>query len=381
LAIHCEDQSQIRLINVISLTGQEKELEYLKLLLSQEGFKHREIYFYDIEILSAKAVDLLSYYIKSTELKIYVQKRYLRDYLIKLGIYTTLIQNTQKSNQEIIDLINKNIRLYFLWDDVLPLLENVYHQFGYDFRNYKPDSITRRVNSHVYKEKNMTLKEFTQYSMTNEEALNEILSALTVKTTEFFRDAQVYETLRNRTLNYLNSYASIKIWCAGCSTGEEAYSIAVLLEEVGLLEKSLIYATDLSFNNIQQAKNGLYSTEEIEKGVKNHIDSGGRGNFRSCFTDHGTYAEIKSKYKDHILFFQHSLVESGIVNEFQLILCRNVLMYFNNQLQEKTLKLLYESLDRSGFLVLGKSEGILSNDGCRYFIESDAKNRIYKKKS
>ena len=554
MAIHYEDKDLKRYINVISFTGLERELEHLKLLLSQEGFKRYEIYFYDTEVLSAKTIEILAHYMSLLEVKVYVHKKFLCDYLNKLGISATRIQNTQKLSKgkeiraialggstdsldkifeitekvilaevaifvvqhiredtrnlladllkgrtrytvvspaenmpveigtiyvapsgahmvvrkgmisllhgepenyarpsidvlfealsaeykeglltillcgygsdgvkalttvrknggqvivedpsecgakdlvlnalkqeryrmmkvvEMIDYINKNIRQALIWEDVKPLLESVSRRTGYDFSHYQSDSMIRRVNSYVYKEKNMTLKEFNQEVMENEEGVHEILSGLTVKTTEFYRDGQVYEILRNKILNYLNSYQSIKIWCAGCSTGEEAYSIAMLLEEVGLLEKSLIYATDLGFNNILQAKNGLYVTEELKKANKNYDASGGTNNFLNCFIHRGTYSEIKSQYKDHILFFQHSLVDSGVLNEFQLIVCRNVLMYFNNELQEKTLQLFSESLDISGFLVLGKSEGILTNGGAGYFIERDAKNRIYKRK-
>ena len=157
----------------------------------------------------------------------------------------------------------------------------------------------------------------------------------------------------------MNSYSSIKIWCAGCSTGEEAYSLAILLDEAGMLDKTLIYATDLSFNNIQEAKNGLFSVKEVENAGKNYMDSGGKGRLCDYFKSKGNYTEIKPKYKERIMFIQHSLVESGALNEFQLILCRNVIMYFKNDLQKKTLKLFNESLDRSGFLILGKSEGLI----------------------
>lgn len=381
MKIHFEDKGQTRLINVIAFTGQDRELEYLKSLLSQVGFKQREIYIYDTDVLPAKAIYLIVHFMALLEIQVFIHKKYLQDYLIMLGIYTTLIQDTQKNELKIVDNIKENIKCNFISEDVKLILENIYNQYGYDFRSYQSDSITRRICSYVYKEKKITLKEFTQDTIEKKEGIHEILSGLTVKTTEFFRDGQVYKILRNKILNYLNSYTSIKIWCAGCSTGEEAYSIAIILEEAGMLEKSLIYATDLSFNSIQRAKNGLYNSKEIKEADKAYIDSGGRSSLQNCFMNHGSFSEIKSQYKERVLFFQHSLVDSGVLNEFQLIFCRNVLMYFNNHLQKKTLKLLQESLDISGFLFLGKSEGILVNGGSKYFIESDAKNKIYRRKS
>lgn len=282
--------------------------------------------------------------------------------------------------EKIIEYINSRIADTIDWEAVIPDLESIYERYGYDFRNYHQISILRRISSYIFKEKEMTLQEWMQNIKENRESASELLSGLTVRTTEFFRDGKVYAAIRETILPYLDSYPSIKIWCAGCSTGEEAYSIAILLDEAGMLDKSLVYATDLSFNSIRQAQNGLYCQEEIEKGMKNFHEFEGKGSLGNCFSLQNTYYEIKDRYKEHVLFFQHSLVGSGVINEFQLILCRNVLMYFNQELQSSTLGLFYESMDRSGFLVLGKSEGVHALLRHAGFNEIDSKNKIYKRR-
>jgi chemotaxis protein methyltransferase CheR len=388
LSIHFEDKENIRHINVIAMTSQKNEIGCLELLLSKESFRHHEIYFYDTDILSAKVVELIAHNLERKNVKVYVQKKCLHDYLIRLGVFTTLIKNfhfnKKKEQDHSFEIVgsteNKRVGEMYIQENTTKLLELIYNKYGYDFKNYQSGSMIRRINAYLNKERQVAIGELTQKILKDEESVNELLSGLTVNTTEFFRNGDVYKHLRNKILPYLNSYASIKIWCAGCSTGQEAYSLAILLEEEGMLDKSFIYATDISFNNIQQAKNGLYSIEDIKKGIKNYLEAGGRNGLLNTYEEHGTYVEMKRRYMEHILFFQHSLVESGVINEFQLILCRNVLMYFNNVLQEKVLKLFCDSMDISGFLVLGKSEGILVNSGRGYFDEIDTKNKIYKRK-
>lgn len=373
MAVFFEDKGKVKHINVISFEG--KDIEYLTYLLEKECIACHEVYIYDTDILPAKAVEKLACHVENKKIKVIAQRRILRDYLSRLGVSSILL----KRNIKDIVKINTQIAETLEWEAVLPVLECIYEQYGYDFRSYQRDSIIRRISNYVFSEKDMTLKEWMQNLIENRESIGELLSGLTVNTTEFFRDGKVYEAVRNTILPQLNTYPSIKIWCAGCSTGEEAYSIAILLDEAGLLDKSLVYATDLSFSSIRQAQNGLYSKEAIKKGMKNYQESGGTGILDNCFLLHNTCLEIKERYKEHVLFFQHSLVESGVINEFQLIICRNVLIYFNHELQARTLSLFHESMDRSAFLVLGKSEGNHSLTGTAGFTEIDSKNKIYKK--
>lgn len=378
MPIYYEDKYNTRQITVMSFSDIDKDIDFLHNLIEDENIIKKEIYFFDLDVLHARVVDMIAFFVFTKKVIVYVQKKYLRNYLIKLGINCFLIR------EKYIDSISKqdeNIKGVdsITLEDVEPLLEEIFTRYGYDFRGYYKDSIHRRITNYLKTHRNFTLSDLTRSVIQKEENLNELLSGLIIGTTEFFRDGEVYRVLRSKILPYLNSFPSIKIWCAGCSTGEEAYSLAILLEEEGMLDKTFIYATDLSFNSIQLSKNAIYSFKEIKKASHNYIDSGGQSSLYNYFSDKGSYGEILDRYKDRILFFQHSLVNSGVINEFQLIFCRNVLMYFKNDLQSNTLKLFNDSLDRSGFLVIGKSEGIVNNTGVEYFKTYDSKNRIYRK--
>ena len=203
---------------------------------------------------------------------------------------------------------------------------------------------------------------------------------LSVNVTKFFRNPEVFRELKDKVFPYLNSFASIKIWCAGCSTGEEVYSLAILLDESGILNKTQIYATDINPYVVEEAKNGLYSKKILPDLTSKHTLSGGIEKLDKYFEFDYNYIKIKDYLKKNILFFQHSIVGSGILNEFQIIFCRNVLIYMNYKLQEKTLELFNNSLDISGFLVLGEKEDISINNGKKYFSEYDKKAKIYKRK-
>lgn len=381
MAIFSEIKGQTRHINIICFEA--KDMEPLMRLLEQDCFILCEIYIYDTEVLPEKVIGSLVCSMRNLKIKIHVQKTALLDYLVRLGIHAVLLQPDTNNidGGRILSVALTKVVGIIEWKDAKSLLESIYKNYGYDFSNYQQDSILRRISRYIFKEKYITLGELMQSVKENKESVSGLLSGLTVSTTEFFRDGKVYSAIRESILPYLNSYPSIKIWCAGCSTGEEAYSVAILLEEVGMLDKALIYATDLSFNSIQQANNGLYSKGDIQKGSKNYLTAGGKDSFEKCFSMCNSFGEIKGRYKKHVLFFQHSLVESGVINEFQLILCRNVLMYFNHELRCKIMNLFYESMDRSGFLILGKSEGIHISGKDKGFIVTDVNNKIYKRKS
>ncbi|MEI7662852.1 MAG: CheR family methyltransferase [Bacteroidota bacterium] len=195
--------------------------------------------------------------------------------------------------------------------------------------------------------------------------------------TEFFRNPLTFLAVREKVLTYLDSFPHIKIWSAGCSTGQEAVTLTILLDELGILHKSQIYASDINPFVVEEAQNGLYSLEMIENSRANYKLSGGTGDFDNYFTIKDGYAQIKDYLKDKILFFQHSLLNKGAFNEFHLVLCRNVLIYFDQNLQNSVLDLFFRSLDMNGFLVLGESESITSYPiGFQIF---DKTNKIFKK--
>jgi chemotaxis protein methyltransferase CheR len=203
-------------------------------------------------------------------------------------------------------------------------LDNIKCIYGYDFINYEKGYLKRRIE--------LTMKQ------------NSISSF------------EVFKTVREQILPYLESYPSIRVWCAGCSSGDEAYSVAIMLDELGLLHKSLVYATDFSSLLINEAQNGLFPRNDFTQFESNYITSGGQKELQAWFEFKDEFIEIKEHIKKKVLFFQHNLVTDTSINEFDLIFCRNVLIYFNKSLQTIVFNTIEDSLSRGGFLVLGESE-------------------------
>lgn len=281
---------------------------------------------------------------------------------------------------KIIAFLKENIPYSLPEDQDIDLfLQKVYIKYGYDYRDYEIESIRRRIKVAMIKANISDFKIFEIKVLDNSGIFEELFLELSINVTEFFRDHDTFQILREKVLPYLDSYTHIKIWCCGCSTGEEPYSLAILLEELGMLKKTLIYATDINPFVIEEAKNGLFSNDKILASQSNYIRSGGKSNFTKYFETKSGFAKINKTLRENILFFQHSLVGSGVLNEFQLILCRNVMIYFNDKMKDTVLKLFSDSLDMSGFLVLGKSEEIVTTDGKKNFNKYDKKNKIYKK--
>jgi chemotaxis protein methyltransferase CheR len=299
---------------------------------------------------------------------------YLPRSIIKSGVQSVL------SLDDIVMLLNRKTTNVFNEQYIKDVLEYIYEEYGFDFRNYQEESIKRRLNGLMNKFQLTTADALESQLKTDKEKVEDLIGAFSINTTEMFRDSEFFLVLKNKILPYLNSYPNIKIWCAGCSTGEEPYSLVILLNELGMLHKTQIYATDMNADIIDEAKNGIFSLDNFKKYHMNYLNAGGANTFDHYFIQTEQFFRIKNEYKEHILFFQHSLTSNGIINEFQLILCRNVLMYFNNFLQEKVLKTFYDSMGISSFLALGKSEGVLTNGGQAYFNTYDFKNKIYRKK-
>ncbi len=281
---------------------------------------------------------------------------------------------------QIVSFLSDNLEKFSLNDDeVRQLLSSIFNIYRYDFQNYSIDSIKRRIRLFMIKENLSTLGGLRDEVLSDADHFEDFLLDLTVNVTDFFRNPEVFRILKDKVFPYLNSYSRIKIWSAGCSTGMEAYSLAILLDESGILDKTQIYATDMNPYVIEEAKNGLYSKQNFDLFKSNYILSGGSNQFEKYFEIKTGYLKIKDYLKHNILFFQHSIVNSGILNEFQLIICRNVLIYFDNELQKKVLNLFQESLDICGFLVLGDKEDITINKGTEYFSVYDKNAKIYKK--
>ncbi|MCK5110258.1 MAG: hypothetical protein KAQ94_01970 [Arcobacteraceae bacterium] len=258
------------------------------------------------------------------------------------------------------------------------LIYNIYKVYGYDFRDYDKRSVTRRVELLRGELGIDTFSEFEELILNDVDTFELFFKKLSINVSEFFRDTEVFKQIREKIVSILGTYPHIRIWCAGCSQGQEPYSIAILLDEMGLLKRSIIYATDFNNMVLQQAQNGIFSKDSYKLDKENYIKSGGKKDFDNWFDINDNYVEVNSYIKDKVHFFQHNLVTDGEINEFHLVFCRNVLIYFNENLQNKVLKLIYTSLIRDGFLILGKSETVNLKDGFIKFNENE-NNKIFQK--
>ncbi|MCB2292724.1 protein-glutamate O-methyltransferase CheR [Clostridium algoriphilum] len=355
-----------------------KQVSELIELLSLQDMQNFNITFLGANVIPKIVVEKLFSFQEREKCSIFVLKRYLYSYLQNIGIKCKYIEKNftlkrlTENSSHIKKILNK--------EEVYSFLNELNITYGYDYTEYQIDSIMRRINITMIKEGIVSFSLFREQVLNNEIFFNNLFLDFSINTTEFFRDPKVFALIKTKILPYLNSYNHIKIWCAGCSNGKEVYSLAIMLKEAGILSKTQIYATDINPYVIEEAKNGMYSSITLDKDISNYRNAGGEKNFIEYFDINNSYIKVKEELKKNILFFQHSLLSNGTLNEFNLILCRNVFIYFNESLQEKMLKNYYNSLDNNGFLVLGKSEGILRNNGGKYFCKYDGILKVYKKK-
>ncbi|AXH09635.1 hypothetical protein CP960_03130 [Malaciobacter halophilus] len=257
-------------------------------------------------------------------------------------------------------------------------LDKIYEVYGYDYRGYNLEHIKRRIKLFYSTLKPKNFYEFEKKVLDNKNIFKDLFLNISVNVTTFYRNPEVFKILKENLLLKLDSFLDIKIWCAGCSSGEEPYSIAIFLKELGLLHKSLIYATDLNDIVLKNAKNGLYSMQNYKQFLKHYYQAGGSESFSKYFNHFENFVQVKDEIKQRILFFRHNLVEDKKINDFQLIFCRNVIIYFDKELKTDIFELFNQSLDSYGFLVLGESESL---DNHEKFITIDKSNRIYKRKT
>ena len=264
-------------------------------------------------------------------------------------------------------------------EEIEEILLLVNRTYGYDFTNYSRASMQRRIARFIDDARFKNFSEF-KFSLINDTSVFDyFLQRITVNVTEMFRDPQFYNAIRTLVLPVIASYPTIKIWHAGCSSGEEVFSMAILLHEAGLLKRSKIYGTDINPSNIEKAKKGILPLDVMKEYVANYIHSGGESDFASYYTARYNNAIIRKDLRDNIIFSQHNLVTDQVFNEFQLILCRNVMIYFNGQLQNRVIQLFYNSLSTFGFLALGIKESLLFSDLKNKFEIVSQQEKIFKR--
>lgn len=259
------------------------------------------------------------------------------------------------------------------------LLKEVKEAYGYDFTDYAEASFKRRILHFMMKRKIQTLEDLKLSLLGQEQLFEEFIRDISVTVTEMFRDPQFYIALREKVLPRLGTYPVIKIWIAGCATGEEVYSMAILMKEAGLLNRTIIYATDINQNSLQVAKNGIYHIEDMKRYTENYQKAGGRADFSSYYIAKYEHVIFDQSLCKNVIFSPHNLVTDKSFNEFQMIICRNVLIYFNQSLQNRVLNLFYSSLCPFGFLGLGNKESLLFTDKRSFFREIDMKEKIFMK--
>jgi chemotaxis protein methyltransferase CheR len=238
------------------------------------------------------------------------------------------------------------------------LLTGIARRWGYDFRDYAPASLRRRVRRAVRIEGVPSVPRLQERVLRDPEAFQRFISCLSVQVTGMFRDPQVFRALRESVLPMLRTYPYVRIWDAGCSTGEEAYSLAILLAEEGMLDKTRIYATDLADTLLQRARAGVMPLRDMRAHTAAYHRAGGRRDFSEYYSADHQHALLREDLRRAIVFSQHNLAHDGSFNEFQLILCRNVMIYFDQPLRERVHKLLYESLVTFGVLAVGVKESL-----------------------
>jgi chemotaxis protein methyltransferase CheR len=257
------------------------------------------------------------------------------------------------------------------------LIEAIYHLYHYDFRDYAQASLRRRLKGALVHMKCATLSQLQDRVVREPALFDALLDHLTVQVSEMFRDPSYFRAVRAHVVPLLRTYPSLKIWVAGCSAGEEAYSLAILLREEGLLARSLIYATDINPHMLERAEAGIYPIDRIAGFTVQHRESGAKSSLSDYYTAAYGRALFDKSLREHIVFSDHSLATDSVFAEVQLVSCRNVLIYFDRELQERALGVLRESLCRRGFLGLGSRESLRFSPHGPAFRELVPEERLY----
>jgi chemotaxis protein methyltransferase CheR len=260
------------------------------------------------------------------------------------------------------------------------LLEGINQRYSYDFRGYALASLRRRLWRRAHAEGVQSISGLQERVLHDPVVMEALLRDLSINVTEMFRDPGFYVSLRENVLPLLRTYPFIRIWNAGCSTGEETYSMAILLREAGLLDRARIYATDINDAVLEKARAGAFPLERMQQYTANYLKAGGRAAFSEYYVTRGDEAVFDPSLASKVVFAQHNLVSDSSFNEFNLIVCRNVMIYFGRSLQEEVFRLFVESLSRFGILALGRKESIKGTKIEPAFEELDAAEKVYRRR-
>ncbi|MFN0204010.1 MAG: CheR family methyltransferase [Bacteroidia bacterium] len=261
-------------------------------------------------------------------------------------------------------------------ETIIALIEKMY---GFDFSGYSRTSLQRRFLRLMHLTQCKTVEEFIELIHYQSIDKNTLINEITVNVTEMFRDPEVFQAMISHIFPYFASLSRFKIWSAGCSSGEEAYSLAILLEEARLRQNSLIYGTDIHSELLEKAKAGIYELAPLKLYSSNYQQAGGKYSLSNYYTAKYNSFKINAELQKNVVFAPHNLVSDYSFNEFQLILCRNVLIYFDKTLKNRALQLFIDSLAQGGYLVLGNKESLLFSPIMKKMEVIDAKARIYRK--
>jgi chemotaxis protein methyltransferase CheR len=261
------------------------------------------------------------------------------------------------------------------------LLEGVHRYYGADFRQYARASLQRRLVNAMRAERVGSLSALLDIVLHDASAMDRLISALSVTVTTMFRDPTFWAAFREKVVPHLFATPFVRIWHAGCSTGEEVYSMAVLLTEEGLYDRCRIYATDMNATAVERARSGIFSMDLMQEYTQNYLKAGGKAAFSEYYSAGYDHAIFRQSLRRNIVFAQHNLATDGSFNEFNVILCRNVMIYFDQKLQQRVRGLLHQSLRRLGILGLGKRELLTPNGGDERYESIDDREQIYRRKA
>jgi chemotaxis protein methyltransferase CheR len=260
------------------------------------------------------------------------------------------------------------------------LLEAIYQRYGYDFRAYALASIERRVRQFLISTDCKAISELIPLVLHDADFFSRLLGYFSIPVTELFRDPFVYKAVREKVITLLHTWPHIKIWHAGCASGEEVYSLAILLKEEGLYNRATIYATDFNAEALERAREGIYDIAKLQEATRNYQQADGRRSFSEYY--HASYQVVTmvDELKERIVFSTHNLATDSVFGEMHLVFCRNVLIYFNRELQNRALGLFTDSLVSGGFLCLGTKEDIQFTAASEDYTVIDRNARLFKKK-